>query len=472
MPNILFHQLLLSLTFELESFEGRLNQLRAGDYPTAAANSLIAQLIKDLEEQRKRIAQIVTDLASDPKGAFDRLSSEHRKFIYRLPSLASLENAQTRRVPWSLVPSIEALASTLLPGRLVITSSNEEFNYSINWSTGSGKPPYAFLFVPAIHRLDAFLHVLVGHELFHPTLDQFLDNEQLRVSAPFRAECENYLKGQPPIPPLFEKRRLDQMVENVREIWRRALEELICDLGCAAIFGPAAILAAVSFFASANFDERPMYPEYYPPFRYRLRVMMNYPFQPDWGKPALDETLRLLASSPDVSAVVAAFQSYWQNIQLQAATKTDLAAIDRDISAKIAYAEVGPVLDRAWEYIKGLLASASIVWTRGSSASAALPWTVNYSEVPTNLRNLRMLVPCGEVKMHGEEMGRPSSICGIALAAWINHLHDHTTMIAAASQDAAEKYLRACRLFLKSLEDAELKREFAKVSAMGSKAIS
>lgn len=116
MPNILFHQLLLSLTFELESFEGRLNQLRAGDYPTAAANSLIAQLIKDLEEQRKRIAQIVTDLASDPKGAFDRLSSEHRKFIYRLPSLASLENAQTRRVPWSLVPSIEALASTLLPG--------------------------------------------------------------------------------------------------------------------------------------------------------------------------------------------------------------------------------------------------------------------------------------------------------------------------------------------------------------------
>jgi hypothetical protein len=349
MPSGFFHQLHLSVAFEIDAFDNRLNQLRAGDYPTSAADSLIKRLIDDCRDQRARIKQIVNDLPNDAKGAFDRLRSEHRKLIYRLPLLVNLENAQTRRVPWSFVPSIESFAKVLLPGRLVLTSSDVELNYSISWTQGaaSGKQPYAVLFVPAIHRIDAFLHVLIGHELFHPTLSPFLANEQSSVLAPLRAACEQYLKGQPPMGPLFERQRLDEMVETVRYIWLRALEELVCDLGCAAIFGPAAVLASMSFFLSHNFDDVPSYPEYYPPFRYRLRTMLDYPFRNDWGKPALDDLLTLLSSFPDLTDVVSAFQTYWQTIASEAATTSDLTAIDSNIYSQIAYSQVASVLDSA-----------------------------------------------------------------------------------------------------------------------------
>ena len=118
MTNILFHQLHLALKFELDSVENRLNQLLAGDYPTGSAVSFMRRLLTDLQDQRARVLQILHDLAIDPKGAFDRLVSEHRKLILRSPTLVYLENAQTLRVPWSLVPSIETLAKNLLPGRL------------------------------------------------------------------------------------------------------------------------------------------------------------------------------------------------------------------------------------------------------------------------------------------------------------------------------------------------------------------
>ena len=236
--------------------------------------------------------------------------------------------------------------------------------------------------------------------------------------------------------PLFEKRRLDQMVENVREIWRRALEELMCDCGGAAIFGPAAVLASVAFFLSANFDDPPLYPDYYPPFRYRLRTMLEHAFQGDWGEPALRELLRLLTSSADMTAVVDSFQEYWQIIRDEIAHTSDLTVLNSNIYTKIAYAEVGPVLIRGWEYVKGLLCSACLDWLQGNRDLASMSWLVNYREVLPNIRNLQRLVPCGEIGTLADGSGDPSTISGISLAAWLNHLLEYPKMISGLPEKA------------------------------------
>lgn len=91
-----------------------------------------------------------------------------------------------------------------------------------------------------------------------------------------------------------------------------------------------------------------------------------------------------------------------------------------------------------------------------------MSWLVNYREVLPNIRNLQRLVPCGEIGTLADGSGDPSTISGISLAAWLNHLLEYPKMISGLPEKAAEKYVRACRLFLKSLEDAELKREFVR----------
>jgi hypothetical protein len=221
----------------------------------------------------------------------------------------------------------------------------------------------------------------------------------------------------------------------------------------------------VAFFLSDNFDDPPLYPDYYPPFRYRLRAMLKYPFQSDWGEKALRELLFLLTSSAEMADVVKSFQEYWEIIRDEAAKTSDLSVLSRDIDTKIAYAEVEPVLVRAWEYVKELVCCPYLDWLQGNRGVASMSWIVNCSEIVPNIRKLQRLVPCGEMGTVADGAGDPSTISGISLAAWMNHLFEYPSMISHQPDKAAEKYVRACRLFLKSLEDAELKREFIRSSA-------
>jgi hypothetical protein len=177
--------------------------------------------------------------------------------------------------------------------------------------------------------------------------------------------------------------------------------------------------------------------------------MLDHPFRDDWGKRALEDLLKLLGSEPTLGGVARSFKQYWDMLQSEAAKTTDVAAIDSDVCSKIAYSQVNPLLDSAWDYVKSRI------------GTSGLPWIVSYKEVPSCLRDLQAFVPCGELRGSGAEVGPPTSISAIALAAWLNQLHEHTAMIASAS-DAVKKYIRACRLFLKSLEDSQLKRVFAK----------
>jgi hypothetical protein len=151
------------------------------------------------------------------------------------------------------------MAAALMPGRQLLTTCASDFNFSITWridrTSVAGLGVFDILELPAVHKTNAFLHVLVGHELFHPLLEDFFAVEQPTVYANLRAPCAAFIKSQQAHGALFDAKRLDEMVEVGVRIWRRAVEELMCDMGCAVLFGPAAILAMSSWLLSGNLDE-------------------------------------------------------------------------------------------------------------------------------------------------------------------------------------------------------------------------
>jgi hypothetical protein len=288
------------------------------------------------------------------------------------------------------------------------------------------------------------MHVLAGHGLFHSLLDSFLDAEQPNVLVEFHAECKKYLESQPTMDPRIDRLRLDQMIEEVRQVWRRALEELLCDFGCVAIFGPAAIFAALSFFAGSSFDQAPSAPDYYPPFRYRLRAMFKYGFGQDGHQTQLDDMRRTLARSSHCAPVLETFEERWKSAEEQTVRDDDIKSIELSEATKIAYRRVESLLSSGWAHAQSFLANSK------------LPWIHNYKEIPTHLQSLSMLVPCGEIRQ-GDPF-KASSITSILIAAWLHELLEQAqSSLHEVADDLIKKYLRSSRLLLKFLEDSELK---------------
>jgi hypothetical protein len=91
-----------------------------------------------------------------------------------------------------------------------------------------------------------------------------------------------------------------------------------------------------------------------------------------------------------------------------------------------------------------------------------LSWADSIEEVPYHLLNLISDIPCGEVRRTSNPCGEASSLPAIVNAAWINELRSQNTRSDLSAEKGGEEYVKACRLLLKSVEDAHLKRTFAK----------
>ena len=266
-----FHRVLLHSQYELDRFDVALSRLSAYQFPSEVAKDLIA--IQEQESKRATAAlkAIVDDYSDDPAGASSRLNSEYRKLTKRRYYLDVLEKARSDEVPWSLVPSIERLASLILPNRKILMTTTPHMNYSVNWSQ-----PIVTLFLPKLHRANAFLHVLIGHELFHPAIGNFFPGEESIVSPKLRDECKKLL-GMRDVPDLFSQKRLDNILSYATEAWRRGLEELMCDMGAASLFGPAALWTISGLAASQDLDVEPsMDNQFYPPWRMRIKTVLEY----------------------------------------------------------------------------------------------------------------------------------------------------------------------------------------------------
>ena len=118
MEKSLITRLRVLVAFELDSLEKQLEQARSFHYPSTVALAFIESLMEELKDQRNTIRQAVSDFLPEyPERVARELRSQHRLLVNKLACLDSLQNAQTQRVPWSVVPSIERLASELSPGK-------------------------------------------------------------------------------------------------------------------------------------------------------------------------------------------------------------------------------------------------------------------------------------------------------------------------------------------------------------------
>lgn len=429
-----FARALLHAQYDLDRFQLSLKRLSSQDFPSPSIAKRIEFLEGLLSDTENKLEAIKRDFSEDSQGASERLVSEIRKLIQNRRQLEVVDRARSDEVPWSLVPSVEKLAKQLIPGKEILLTSLPDMNYMVSWH-----PSHHFVtvYLPGLHRANAFLHILVGHELFHPIVEPFVHQEQANIESNLRDECKKLFGKSNQ--PLLDQHRLDQIIETTLECWRQGLRELMCDMGAAALFGPAALWTLSSFAAINLMDIEPSpATEFYPPWRLRIKTVVDYLVEHEKLEDnlmSLANELRKASHEDHATALLTGYEN-------EAKVASEQTFNPKNPLVKIAYNQIDRSLANAKNEVKRL------------SEKYSGKWTTSLDEIPHLIGRLKLKVPPSEIVEPGKRSSKSASFTAILIACWIERLFRESAALAL------DDYREVCRLTLKAIEDSNLKSEF------------
>lgn len=424
---------------EIRAFKQNLQRLEALDFSNPAPLDLIKELRKEIKTEEETIDTLKYFADSEDR-ARQLLANSHRKIAARIPFLGHIERAQTHHTPWSLVESVQDLAGAIIPEYRVIIASVDAHNYLVEWDPDDKR---LFLWLPRLHRLNALWHTNIGHEIFHPALDQFFIKQLPTVAPQIATACrrlQDSLNVASPEPPLFAQRRLDHYVGETLAIWKRGLEELICDFGCASIFGPAAMMALLSMANCDNLDTCPDAPQYYPPWRFRFRMVHQR-----IGERVREFVEEQAKTAPSLAKYFEAFSRSLDSFQAVTKAEGDMQQINADPLCGIAYEQIRASVDAGWEYVQACIPQNVRRWSETKEQVAAL------------VARIEAGIPPSELAKEGDELcPQAADFSAILVAGWVYE----SFWQLQEEEDRKYDYSTLMRLILKACEDAALRRAY------------
>lgn len=448
---------------EYLAFLNEIKKLEVLEYPTSACMDFLSQLRTEGENGLKKIKRIRRKVLSAPNLSnsgtleIDEIKAVRVRLIQSLaPYIDWLNGAQTKKVPWSFIPTAERLAKGIIPRIHPILYSENNYNYRIVWWENPGRKlhRYCFVSLPSLHRTDVSMHNLIGHELFHPRCKQFTKDLENPVATEIAEKCK---QAHPDIDTntLFGQNKLAQLNKIVMFIWERALHELLCDMFCAELFGPASLLGmrAYASFSDSMAQPRPDN-NFYPPWQYRFEVV----WQKAINKDRLDKLWEEISKHQDIHDIGESFRMEVVNFTLEKALDStsglDFVINLPDSLLPIAYRKVNDVLDDAHKYVMTRVAKMSSKW----SDKRVL------EQIPYLLRRLQNGIPPNEIpnfsydnkKKKGNYSSQAAELPAILIAGWMYQVYRERNY--GKRNMKLLPFETLCRLLLKACEDSEMIR--------------
>jgi hypothetical protein len=261
------------------------------------------------------IISIIADILSDkipsdvPASQLDQVST----FLGVITShLRYAERAKVTQTPWSIVQPTEKFLK-------LVTDENSQFiirptwsyNYSLvgdfwasyrdfllkcrwfpidelrsRFSTFSDNQKIYCLSFPRIERSNSLLHANWGHEVGHilakAWIDKSFNNAWAKYEPEIKKNIKEFVQKNPPplVDPLFKDVIINQIAAEhmtaTLNVAQQGLIELLCDRVGVYLFGPSALAAATEFTTRFALDISPLQAGFYPPWRYRIREMVDF----------------------------------------------------------------------------------------------------------------------------------------------------------------------------------------------------
>lgn len=339
-----------------------------GDFPTDTPSKL-SQLIR-------HSAKILSNnLETTPSDQLKNLNvllcsiAEHLRFV---------ERSRIANTPWSMVQGTEQFLKRQTNSSTdFIIRPQWSYNYSLlgefveayrtslqglewipieSWEASIGTLAHERIYCisfPRIERLNCLLHANWGHEVGHIIAKEWIDNhfdqlwqsEETQIRKSIRKEID---KNPPPVVPLFQDTLIQEMtaeqVNNAMQVAKQGLTELICDAIGVHLLGPAALAAAIEFSAPLSLDENPLACDMYPPWRYRIRLMLEL-CEHDLQKHTLEfDNAEVEYPGP----VIEPFWNWLKETTYLVQNTADKASLNSKISTREAYR----VIEAKWQQVR------------------------------------------------------------------------------------------------------------------------
>lgn len=456
----------------------RSDQIANDEFPTEEPQSL-ARALGDLAELT---ARHVVNFRYDPgyqaeKGADHVRNVSEVLNLYCVP-LAYIEGAATRRVPWSIVPSLQLFAQRLLPDVTLMFCRSWQYNYYIipadlreclrdmiknkipdpegelTKSLKSVPPNFYVVMFPYIERRSVLLHATLAHEIGHLVINKYILDDRSVMPEDLVAEIKEFASGHvgsQRLPPLAERLETVKRVEQCSEYRRRAIAEIGADLVGIRMLGPAALFAYESLSAQQAPDTPPRDNQMYPPWRLRLRCCLD-----ELGKMGLTKWEALKGETGEkFGDILDAYQRRIEEISSFVQVKSDQRAIEQDPLVNIAYKWFFETLPKLQDFVRGKCkGKTDLDDVKGSWREMLF---LAYKRLEQNLPP--------NIIDDTEDPPNPSSLELILNAAWLHRIarvkvcpsgpHDIEVFI--------ERRDRLDRLALRGIELAELQRTYEAV---------
>ena len=277
-------------------------KLQFGEDYTTRTPELLAKLISQIASILAE--KILTDVPTsdlEQVNTFVGIITLHLRYV---------ERARVTVTPWSIVQVAENLFRKVAgQDSHFIIRPNWAYNYSLigdfwkfyrdslscwpwfplsqlkeHLKFDDQKTIYCISF-PRIERNNCLLHANWGHEVGHILAARWVDSEFNTAWSAAEPDIQNRIeevirKIPPPVEPLLKDLMIKDIVakrtQTTMSVARRGFIELLCDLVGAHLFGPSVLASSMEYSALFTMDVSPLESEYYPPWRYRIRKIVEF----------------------------------------------------------------------------------------------------------------------------------------------------------------------------------------------------
>ncbi len=381
---------------KIDKLDNYINELLSKHYPTGTPSSFLLLIKKSATFIKSDIVKILTIIQNFSEGYeiihYHRQILGLEEMIKMLWShLKFVDGAQTHKVPWSIVPSIEKLLQDITndPGKKILFRPQWNYNFSVqpqdiighykrifidrltkldfghtaeeieekifkrikerenyeNDSDWIGRSLYIFSF-PGIDKRNIIMHCIIGHEMGHLILDELLKNEYFNVRSEQLKKYiipvwrkyhkdeysldlfdQNQMKDVSPISMKYIMATFMNFMNEARLIWKKGLKELASDYIGVLLFGPSFLFSLYFFGVKQNIDDIPKKETNYYPSR-RLRLRLVYNYLVEKG---------FLYSSKIPLQLRSNFDNFIKSIKNTVYNKSDEKNINEDDICSIVY---------------------------------------------------------------------------------------------------------------------------------------
>jgi len=321
-----YKRIIYEILANLRSQKNILINLQNKLYPSLSPLIFLSCLIKITEKFEEKVITILREYVDSQNNENIGSLNELRNYLIVVRRLSLpiqwIEKAGSGSVPWSLINPIEEIVHSADKSSILIMAAQNDYQYSYidflnkyysivlsavleheefenlilegckevekfskkrDGSKKSNQPvknkinKLGFILFPKIERNSIFQHVLIGHEIGHNFFDNYsaqlknLDDKKNEIIGKIEKKSKELQKEDKSKSLAVVKFGL--MLSSDRYIIQ-GISEIFCDLICLHLFGLSTLFAMQKFGAALqSIDDLE---GHYPPWRYRLRVIMKY----------------------------------------------------------------------------------------------------------------------------------------------------------------------------------------------------